>query len=412
MIERYTLSNGVQVVAEQLPGVRSVSVGLWVHAGSMMEQPAENGISHFLEHMAFKGTGRRSNRELAREMDAHGGHFNAFTSRDCTCFYAQVIDEDLAFAVDMLSDIGLHASMEPAELEKERGVVLEEIAMDEDDPEALASDLLQQAQYGEQAIGQSILGTAERVSAYTREDLLRYRDSHYTPERCVLAVCGSYDPAQLRALAERCLGEWRGQEASPLPAPPELRLGVRTAKVKDVEQLQLALGYPGLPYGDPDHVPLSLMSTVLGGAMSSRLFQRVREELGMAYSIYASAMACEGSGTLVIGAGVAPENGRQVLEETLRVIAELRDKGVTGQEFTEVKRQLRTSYLLGLESSSGRMQGMGRRLLLTGRVRETEETLARLEAVTIDQVQEVSCRLLSAEPCLAAVGRNAEEFAQ
>ena len=360
MFDHWTLSNGLHVVGERLPYLRSVSIGVWLRVGSMMEQPRENGLSHFLEHMVFKGTEKRNTRQIAEEMDAVGGQLNAFTGKDCTCFYAKVIDEDLPLAVDILSDMTLHATLDEGELNKERGVILEEISMEEDSPEDVVHELLSRVQFGDQAAGMPILGPAEQIAAYTRGDLAAYRAKHYHPENCVVALAGNYVPEKVLALMEEFFGGWEsaGQgEALPPMAP---LTGKQAAKEKDTEQLHLCLGFPGTSLGSDELYPLSIMNNLLGGAMSSRLFQKIREEMGMAYSIYTYPSTYVGCGTFAVYAGVSPKNGHAVLEETLRQLELLRREGVSEKEFREAKNQLRGSYLLGLESPGGRMQSMGR----------------------------------------------------
>lgn len=410
MFDHWTLSNGLHVVGERLPYLRSVSIGVWLRVGSMMEQPRENGLSHFLEHMVFKGTEKRNTRQIAEEMDAVGGQLNAFTGKDCTCFYAKVIDEDLPLAVDILSDMTLHATLDEGELNKERGVILEEISMEEDSPEDVVHELLSRVQFGDQAAGMPILGPAEQIAAYTRGDLAAYRAKHYHPENCVVALAGNYVPEKVLALMEEFFGGWEsaGQgEALPPMAP---LTGKQAAKEKDTEQLHLCLGFPGTKLGSDELYPLSVMNNLLGGAMSSRLFQKIREEMGMAYSIYTYPSTYVGCGTFAVYAGVSPKNGHAVLEETLRQLELLRREGVSEKEFREAKNQLRGSYLLGLESPGGRMQSMGRGQLHLGQCMTPEETIAKIEAVTQVDVNAVAERIFAAEPCLSVVGKNASVY--
>ncbi len=410
MTDCRTLPNGLRVVAEELPWLRTVSIGVWLHVGSMMESREENGLSHFLEHMAFKGTERRSTRQIAEESDAVGGQINAFTARDCTCFYAKVIDEDLPRALDLLSDLALHPCFDPEELEKERGVILEEMAMDEDDPEDLVGELMAEAQFGDTPAGRPIAGTAERVSAFSRDALIAFRAAHYAPSRCVVALSGHFDRAQADALILRYFGDWRdGPEQPALPALEPLR-GRRLAREKEIEQLHLTLGYPGFAYGAGESTATVLLNTVYGSAVSSRLFQRIREELGMAYSIYSYQGAQEGFGTFHVYAGVSPKNARRVLEEIDRERVRLLRDGLTDREFAEARKQLRIGYLMGLESPSSRMSANGRRLLILGGVREHEEVLREIENVTPADVMAAARFSLEAEPCLTAVGRGAEDL--
>ena len=410
MFDHWTLENGLHVVGERLPYLRSVSIGVWMRVGSMMETPAENGLSHFLEHMVFKGTEKRSTRDIAEEMDAVGGQMNAFTGKDCTCFYAKVIDEDLPLAVDILSDMTLHASLDETEFNKERGVILEEISMEEDSPEDVVHELLSRIQFGDQAAGMPILGPVEQIAAYTRDDLANYRARHYHPENCVVALAGNYDPEQVLALMQQYFGEWKksGQRQTVPPMQPVP--GQKAAKEKDTEQLHICLGYPGTFLGSDELYPMSVMNNLLGGAMSSRLFQKIREEMGMAYSIYTYPSTYVGCGTFAVYAGVSPKNGHAVLDETLKQLDLLCRDGVTEKEFREAKNQLRGSYLLGLESPGSRMQSMGRGQLHLDRCMTPEETVAKIEAVTIESVNAVARRIFSNAPCISVVGKQAETY--
>ena len=410
MFDHWTLENGLHVVGERLPYLRSVSIGVWMRVGSMMETPAENGLSHFLEHMVFKGTEKRSTRDIAEEMDAVGGQMNAFTGKDCTCFYAKVIDEDLPLAVDILSDMTLHASLDETEFNKERGVILEEISMEEDSPEDVVHELLSRIQFGDQAAGMPILGPAEQIAAYTRDDLANYRARHYHPENCVVALAGNYDPEQVLALMQQYFGEWKksGQRQTVPPMQPVP--GQKAAREKDTEQLHICLGYPGTFLGSDELYPMSVMNNLLGGAMSSRLFQKIREEMGMAYSIYTYPSTYVGCGTFAVYAGVSPKNGHAVLDETLKQLDLLCRDGVAEKEFREAKNQLRGSYLLGLESPGSRMQSMGRGQLHLDRCMTPEETVAKIEAVTMESVNAVARRIFSNAPCISVVGKQAETY--
>ena len=409
MHDEWLLPNGLRVVGERLPYLRSVSIGAWMHVGSMMEEPQESGLSHFLEHMVFKGTEKRTARQIAEEMDAVGGQLNAFTGRDCTCFYAKVIDEDLELAVDILSDLVIHATMDPTELEKERGVILEEIAMDEDSPEDLVHDLLQSAQFGEQSPGQPILGPAEQVAAYTREDLLNFRRKHYAPKETVVALAGNYDPEKVLTWVTQYFGGWEN-EIPPVETPDwQIYTGVNALREKDTEQMHICLGFPGMAYGTDGVYPLAVANNILGGAMSSRLFQRIREDLGLAYSVYSYPNTYKGVGTFGLYAGVSPKNAELVLNEIRTELKKFVDEGITEKEFRDSVTQLRSGYLMGLESPGARMQGLGRSTLLRGKLLSHEATLAAIEAVTIEKVMEVAREVLTQEPCIAIVGKGAEQ---
>ncbi len=414
MFDQITLPNGLRLVGERLPHVRSCTLGVWVKVGSMNELPEENGLSHFIEHMVFKGTQKRSARDIAQEMDMVGGQLNAFTSKDCTCFYAKVIDEDLPLAVDILSDLALHPAFDDGELQKERGVVLEEIAMVEDTPEDLVHELLSEAQYSG-SLRYPILGTSQGLRSYTRADVLSYWQRHYVPKSMVLAIAGNYDWDAFLALVDRYFHGFQGPEGFPameIPTQPQgLRSG-RKAREKDTEQLHICMGYPGLELGSDDLYPLSVFNNALGGGMSSRLFQRIREELGMAYSIYTNPSSYPGCGVFNAYAGTTPENGETVLKEMQQQMALLLKDGMTPQEFVSAKAQLRGSFVLGLESSSGRMQSIGRSMLLLDRIKDPDEQLQKIDQVTLEDVLRVGAVVLEAKPSAAIVGKQAERFVQ
>ena len=412
MYDQWTMSNGLRVVGEYLPHVRSASIGVWIKVGSMMETPNENGISHFIEHMVFKGTGKRTARDIAEEMDAVGGQLNAFTAKECTCFYAKVIDEDLPLAVDILSDLTLNATLDERELNKERGVILEEISMVEDTPEDLVHELLSEAQFEGQALGMPILGPAESIRKYSRDDLLAFRKTHYRPENVVVAIAGNYERTSLECLLNRAFGSWKGT-GIPDTAPDMM---ARTQRIlfrdKDTEQVHICMGYPGKPMGHDDIYPVAVFNNILGGGMSSRLFQRVREELGMAYSIYSYPATYPNCGVLNLYAGTSPENAETVLNQMEIEAKKLLHDGVTDKEFTQSKAQLKGSYILGLESASSRMQAIGRGELLLRHPPAPEETIAKIERVTKEDVLRVANEILSNQPSVAVVGKHAERYLQ
>ncbi|MGN0995770.1 MAG: M16 family metallopeptidase [Candidatus Ventricola sp.] len=408
MCEEFVLDNGLRVVAEVIPHFPSVSVGLWIGAGSMYETEAENGLSHFVEHMLFKSTENRTTREIAVEMDAIGGQVNAFTSKECTCYYAKVIAEHLERATALLSDLLLHAQMDEAEVEKERGVILEEIAMCEDTPEDLVYDLLAEAYFGGHPLARPILGTQAQIASVTREALIAFRKKHYRPDNTVLAVAGQFDMDELRALAERYLGSWQAQGETHMPAPADGCAGRVIRRKKDIEQVHLCLAYPGVAQDDDELYALTVLNNLFGGGMSSRLFQHIREEMGAAYSVYSYPSAYPNCGTLTIYAGTSPELAQPVADALHAQIRALMDGGVTDEEFAMAKEQLKVSYVLGLESSSSRMSSIGRSKLLRGIAVDPTEVVRRIEAVTQADVERVMRRVFS-QPCAAScVGRDVD----
>ena len=409
MFDQITLSNGLRIVGEKLTHVRSCTVGVWMKVGSMNERPEENGLSHFIEHMVFKGTATRSARDIAEEMDDVGGQLNAFTSKDCTCFYAKVIDEDLKLAVDILSDLALRPRFDDAELQKERGVVLEEIAMVEDTPDDLVHEILSEVQF-EGSLQRPILGSAELIRRYTRDDLLHYWRRHYHAKNTVVAIAGNYDWDAFLELVNEYFKNFPNEEPPIAIAETQLMLSGRKAREKDTEQLQISLGYPGVGLGADEIYALSVFNNAIGGGMSSRLVQRIREELGMAYSVYTFPTSYPGCGTFTIYAGTSPENGEVVINEIQLELEKVLREGLTEKEFKSAKAQLKSGYVLGLESSSGRMQSIGRSTLLLDRLTSPEETLAKIDAVTMEDVLNIARCALEAKPSAAIVGKDAQKY--
>ena len=409
MFDQITLSNGLRLIGERLDHVRSVSVGLWLGAGSQYEIPPEAGVSHFLEHMAFKGTQKRTARQIAEEMDAVGGQLNAFTSKECTCFYAKVVDEDLPLAIDVLADLVTAPKFDPVELEKEKGVVLEEIAMAEDAPEDVVHELIMLAHFGDQPVARPILGSEERVSAFTRDDLYAYWHHMYAPRDAVLAIAGRYDWEQVVALAEKHLLSWNAGERYARDTQTHAVRPARLSREKDVEQMNLCLGCPGIAIGEKRSYDFSVVNSVLGGSMSSRLFQKIREESGLAYSIYSYPNSYTDCGLTTIYAAARPDSLKQVVDMTLREVRALAEKGMTRAEFEMARQQLKAGYILGQESTSARMNAAGRRLLLLNRTRSEEEVIRAIDGLTFEGANELAKELLSAEPSVALVGKGAEK---
>ena len=408
MFDSVTLPNGLRVVGEQLSHLRSCSVGCWIKAGSMNEKPGENGLSHFIEHMVFKGTENRSARQIAEQMDAVGGQLNAFTGKDCTCYYAKVIDEYLPLAVDIISDLVLRPLFAQDDLRKERNVILEEIAMVEDTPEDLVNEVLALAQFSG-SLKRPVLGTPDRIGSYAIDDLRGYWRRHYQPENIVIAIAGRYDWDAFLSLINQYFG--RFPEANGLSdTEPQAFVGGRLARAKDVEQVQLCIGHQGYALGTDELFALSTFSNALGGGMSSRLFQRIREELGLAYSVYSYPGSYPSLGTFTVYAGTSPGNAETVIGEIQEQLKLALAQGFTEDEFQSAKAQLKGAFLLGLESSSGRMQAIGRSMLLRNMLRTPDEVVAKIEAVTNDALHDVAEHVLSSPASAAVVGRDAEKY--
>ena len=404
------LKNGVRVVMERMEHVRSVSVGIWVNTGSVREAEDEGGASHFIEHMAFKGTARRTAEQIAAEMDAVGGSLNAFTSKECTCFYAKVLDEHLPVAVDVLSDITFHSTFPEDELEREKHVILEEILMTEDSPEDLTAERANALFFQNEPLARPILGTRESVLAFDRDRLLAYRKEHYTPRNVVVACAGHFDEEALMRLVEEKLD----MEASDRCASPLVQRypgGARAECVqKDIEQVHLTLMLPGFARDVADQYPLAVLSNVIGGSMSSRLFQSIREQRGLAYSIYSYPIYYAATGTFALYAGTGENQAVEVVRLMREELEKLRNEGVTREEFERCKAQLKGSYVLGLEGSGSRMNTIGKVALLQNREYREEDTINSIECVTMEDIRRVIPIVLDeSQLCASFVGRVAHQ---
>jgi predicted Zn-dependent peptidase len=409
-ITGYTMDNGLTVVAEPIPHVRSVAVGFWILAGSRDEQPHEQGISHLLEHLLFKGTEKRSARQIAETMDQVGGQLNAFTTKEYTCYYARILDEHLPVALDVLGDMIRNPMCREEDIEREKGVILEEIGMYEDAPDELVHDLFVQAVWKNHPLGRSVLGTEETVSALSHRDILRHMAARYAPDNSVMAVAGSFDPAQLTDLLAGAFGSWsaraaRGPEGAPVA---DVATDLRS---KDTELVHLCLGGVGLPLEAPGSYALNLLANVLGGGPSSRLFQEVREERGLAYSVFSYASAFRDSGLFVLYCGA----GRERIGTAAGVIgAELRRigrEGVSQAELGRAKEQMKSNLTMALESTGARMNRLGRSQLLLGRVVPIDELLHRIQAVTVEEVLGLAARFSDPDKLsLVAIGPQLDEL--
>jgi predicted Zn-dependent peptidase len=409
-VTRTDLPGGLRVVSEPVPGVRSVSLGIWIGIGSRDETPEQAGAAHYLEHLLFKGTSRRTAAGIAEEVDAVGGELNAFTAKEHTCYYAQVLDADLPLAVDVLADVVTDASLAPADVEVERGVVLEEIAMRDDDPEDLLGELFDEALFGDHPLGRPVIGSEESIRRMQRGTLLDFWRGQYTTPRMVVAAAGNLEHERivdLVAVALEEAGRRAGPDAAPVTprasAPVRPRVGPHLVlRSEDTEQAHLMLGVPGMSRHDPRRTALTVLNTALGGGPSSRLFQQVREQRGLAYSVYSAVTRYADAGSLGVYAGCAPERLDEVAAVVRAVLAEVAADGLTPAEVVRAQGNLRGGLVLGLEDTPSRMNRLGRSELDHGRQRTVAESLERIAAVTPEQVAAVARELL-AEPLTAAV---------
>jgi len=404
--QKTTLPNGLRVVTESIGHVRSAAVGVWVGTGSLYETPAEMGVSHLIEHMLFKGTERRSALEIARAIDGRGGALNAFTAKEYTCYHARVLDEHLPLALDVLADMLLNSRFDPADLAREKDVICEEIKMYEDVPDDLVHDLFAGALWRGHALGRPIVGTTERVQAMTREEILAYKARHYVPENMVVAAAGHLEHERVVEWAHQLFGPMApGPGDRPAPgAPADPEGPAIVVRQKEIEQAHLVLGTTALPLTDPNIYALYVLNAIVGGSSSSLLFQEVREKRGLAYSVYSYHSMYRSAGCFGVYAGVSPRMVDPTLELVLDLLTGLGRRGVTEEELSEAREQLKGQLMLGLESTSSRMSRLGRGELIRGCVYSPDEVIARVDAVTLEQVNALAHRLF-VEECrvLAAV---------
>jgi predicted Zn-dependent peptidase len=398
-IRTTTLPNGLVVLTEAMPHMRSVSMGVWIDSGSRDEAPEVNGISHFLEHMVFKGTTTRSAQQFAREVDAIGGNLDAFTGKETVCFNIKVLDENVPAALDLLTDLVLHPTFAPDDIAKEQGVILEEIKMDEDNPDYLVHELFTQNFWKGDALGRPILGTAETVSSFTQAIVLDEYARRFTPANMVFSAAGNLDHdtfVEQVAAAFTSLSASSGAKLARTPAPqafPHITLKNK----KSLEQVQFCLAVPSLPVSDPDRYAAYLLNSILGGGMSSRLFQAIREERGLAYSIYSELNPFRDTGSLAVYAGCAIANLREVLTLTLAEFTRLKSEPVTDEELDRARNQTKGNMVLGLESSSSRMSSLARQQMYWGKFFSIDEITAEIDRVTAADLQRVARQLLQPE---------------
>lgn len=407
MTQTFTLSNGLCVVAEVIPTLNSVSAGVWIKAGAMMEKPEEKGLSHMLEHMAFKGTSSRSARQLAEDMDAIGGQVNAATGRTSTVYYARMLDEEMPQGLELLADITCNSLMDKGDIEKERGVILEEIAMVEDMPEEIIFDMMNKALYGEGTLSHPILGEKAGISAYTQEDLLAFKNRYYAPRNALLSVAGNVELEQLQNLSQRLFGHWTGGGEASYPVNQANQPPVVLAADRQIEQAHLCLGYRGVEEGAPDGYALAALGNILGGGMSSRLFQTIREEQALVYTVFSAPTAYPGCGDFSIYAAATPANAVKVLKEIRKETDKLLQEGVTQKELDQTKILFKTNIVLSQESAYNRMQKMGNDWLIFNRDIPVKEMLAKLDAITREDILRLAYQTLSQQPSAAFIGPNA-----
>ena len=403
MYEKITLPNGVRILTEQIPSVRSAALGIWVGTGSRHESASEGGAAHFIEHMVFKGTQSRSAAQIAQEMDAVGGQMNAYTTKENTCFYARTLDSHLDRAMDILCDMVFHSRFDQRDVELERGVILEEIDMYEDTPEDLCSERLFAAVYKGTPLARPILGRPATLEKMTGAFLKDYQRRHYRGENLVVALAGSFSARAVEELKERFahLEQGEPEQIRPVTYRPAI-----TVKKKAIEQNHITLAFPGLPYGSPQRYTLQILSSILGGGMSSRLFQEVRERQGLCYSIYSYGAGHAETGLFAVYTALGREMEGRALDTICRVVREFAEHGPRQEELDRAREQSKANVLMGLESTQSRMSHLGRSELLTGQVPGPEEIIAGYDAVTREGVRQLAQEIFDfSQASLSAVGR-------
>ena len=396
MYRKDTLTNGIRVVSETLPKSRSLSLGVWVKVGSRHEPREIGGVSHFIEHMFFKGTARRTARDIATEVDSLGGEMNAFTSQETTTYYIKVLDEHLPAAVDILSDILLASRFDPAEMEKERKVILEEIKSVEDTPDDFIHELFTGTVWSDNSLGRPILGTRETIRALKHADILSYIESYYSPREIVISVAGNFEHGRVIELLNNAFGKLARTGVPKHEVTPGFHRAV-TVRKKQLEQVQVCLGCKGLNYTHDDRFGIMALNTILGNSMSSRLFQEVREQNALAYSIYSYVTAYRDTGLLTIYAGTDPSNAIQAIRLIMKEIKKIKDEGITPAEETRVKNQIKGNLVLSLESSNSHMSRIARQEIYFGKYLSVDDIIKAVDKVTAGQIHRIAQQLFTPE---------------
>ncbi len=392
MIKKYTLDNGIRILMEKIDYVKSASIGIWVNIGSNNETEETNGLSHFIEHMLFKGTKNRKAIEIAEDMDNLGGQLNAFTSKECTCFYVKVLDENIKEAVDILSDMFFNSLFQQEEIDKEISVVIEEIKMYEDSPEDIVHDKLTEVVFNNSPMAYNILGTEENLRTFTTEKVLNYMKEKYSPHNTVIAIAGNFDEEAFVNLVNEKFRHWQNSHIAHVDKEAEYVRNVVGIN-KDLEQLHMCIGNRTMGRHDKNYYPLLVLNNIFGGTMSSRIFQEVREKKGLVYSIYSFVSNYSNTGIFSIYAGMSYNCAEDALRTILKEMVSMKKGNITLKEFNRSKQQIKGNYILGLESTSSRMSAIGRRELLYNEIQYPEEVIEKINNVKLEDVLEVANEL-------------------
>lgn len=402
------LKNGLRIVTAERPQIETVSLGIWVNTGAASESEADNGISHFIEHMVFKGTKKRNSKQISEDIENVGGATNAYTSRHFTCFYAKMLKDDLELATDVICDFVTSPTFDAEEMTKEKEVVVQEIKQSVDAPDDLVFDYFQEAAFPNQASGRTILGTPEKVRGFTKERMLDYMHTHYSAENMVVAAVGNIDHDKfVRMVEERMDGLPRHSQFC---EDKQVYTGGGKVVCKDIEQTHLVLGFKGASYLDADYYAYSVLSTIFGGGMSSRLFQEIREKRGLVYTISSFNQALKNAGVFGIYAGTTPNELKELLPVVADEIKKLTDEKVSEVELKRAKTQIKASLLMSLESSSTTAEIMARQMLLFKRIIPTEEIVEKIEALTAENLLTLSQKIFATTPTYALLGCDGNDY--
>ena len=409
MYKYKTLSNGLTIVGEEIPYVKSVSLGIWINSGSRIESSNDSGVSHFIEHMLFKGTKNRTAKEIARDIDNLGGQINAFTNKECTCYYVHLLDEHLNIGIDVLSDMILNSLFDKKDINKERFVILEELKMYEDSLDDLSYDLLLENIYPNDGLGMNILGNRNTIKNLSKEQILNHYNKYYVPNNAVISICGNFDFDEVVNEIEEKFGAWKSKEINIEVKEAEFKSCI-VKKNKESEQVNIAINLKAIPEENEEEAyALAVVNNIFGGSTSSRLFQNIREDKGLVYSIYSSQTLFRKCGELGIFASTGEEYLKEVCESIMDEIKNIKENYVTEEELKESKEQLKGNHILSLESISSKMLAMGEAMLLNKKVKTEDEIIEHINNVTMKQVKDIIDKVFDLDYLgVCIVGRDVE----
>lgn len=409
MYKCQTLKNGLTIVGEEIPYLKSVSLGIWINTGSRLETPKESGVSHFIEHMLFKGTKNRSAKDIARDIDNIGGQINAFTNKECTCYYVHLLDEHINIGIDVLSDMILNSTFNNKDIDKERAVILEELKMYEDSLDDLSYDLLVENIYPNDGLGMNILGNRGTIKSLKKKDILNHYNKYYVPNNAIISICGNFNFEEVVKEIEKKFSSWEEKEVNIEVEEAEFHSCFITRN-KDSEQVNIAINLKAIPEeNEKESYALAVVNNIFGGSTSSRLFQNIREDKGLVYSIYSSQTLYKKCGELGIFASTSEEYLKEVYDLIMKEIKNIKENYVTEEELKESKEQLKGNYILSLESISSKMLSNGESMLLNNKIKDEDEIIEHINSVNMEQVKAIINKVFNIENLgVCIVGKNVE----